>query len=842
MRTRPDRTIVAALLAAAVAVAAVLGAAGGHASKPSHSTDSVSWRGLVGGDRPQVALGERMIVVLRAPSLADRLRSAGGRASDAQERLWSREALAAQQRMLLGLVTKGVFITPQIRYTHVINGFSAVLDPSAVSFLERNPQVVGVYRVRSAFPASESTSALRTAARSAGIDRIGGVPLGLDGQGVEIALLDTGVDFQAPYLHGHVLAGIDVAGGRNDARPQSSPTGARESHGTQMAGILVGVGRDGLSGVAPEATVLPIRVGGWQRDASGRWALYSRSDQILAGLERAVDPDGDGDAHDAARVALISLTEPFAAFGDDPLSRAARGAADLDTLVVAPAGNDGRAGPAFGSLSGPGGAPAALTVAAADLRSRVVEARVLVRKGLRVLLDRKVPLLGSVAPTRAMSMPLVSASGSPTTRRLFDRGGMSTVAGRAVLVEAGSSPSTPAAEAARAGAAVVLVADDGLPAGGFGLEEAFGIPVLGVPASLLGAAWSAGKGSLELSVTTARATTNDQAMKVAGFSSWGLSYGGHPKPEVAGPGVAVVTVDPGAAEDGSSRFVAVNGSSAAAAVVAGQAAALVEARPSLDAWGLKSALVGTANPLTGQPVAAQGSGLVDLGRAASVEVVAAPSTLAFGRVTQTPWAGLRTFVLRNVSTRPLRLYLGDDGASHPGLAIELEPARASLAPGETIEVGVHARLVGPISRSVLGGAVTVAPLEGTRLAIPWTVVLGPVPTGLIGTVQLSSTRFKPSDVTPAVLVAQLGEVEQLSGGPSFEPLLHLDIQLRTRRGRNLGLLTRLRDVLPGRYAFGVTGRGPNGKALHSGRYALRLVAFPSAGGKPVVRSVLFALK
>ena len=137
-----------------------------------------------------------------------------------------------------------------------------------------------------------------------------------------------------------------------------------------MAGIVVGAGRSGISGVAPGATVLPIRVGGWQQDASGRFALFARTDQILAGLDRAVDPDGNGDAHDAARIALVPLAEPFGAFEDGPLARAAAGAAALDTLVVTPAGNDGPAGPAFGSLSGPGGAPAALTVAAADLRRR----------------------------------------------------------------------------------------------------------------------------------------------------------------------------------------------------------------------------------------------------------------------------------------------------------------------------------------------------------------------------------------------------------------------------------------------------------------------------------------
>ena len=48
----------------------------------------------------------------------------------------------------------------------------------------------------------------------------------------------------------------------------------------------------------------------------------------------------------------------------------------------------------------------------------------------------------------------------------------------------------------------------------------------------------------------------------------------------------------------------------------------------------------------------------------------------------------------------------------------------------------------------------------------------------------------------------------------------------------LGLLARLRDVLPGQYAFGLTGRGPDGLRLEPGPYRLRLVARPAAGGPP----------
>src|SRR6185503_3292475 len=220
---------------------------------------------------------------------------------------------------------------------------------------------------------------------------------------VSIALLDTGVDRAHPFLRGRVSTGIDVVGGDPDASaaPQPDEPAQLERHGTELAGLLVGSGGPGaLAGVAPGATLLPIRVAGWQRDASARWAVYGRTDQILAGLERAVDPNGDGDAHDAARIALAGVAEPFAGFADGPLALAAAGALRLDTLVVAPAGNDGPAGPPFGSLSGPGGAPAALTVGAADLRTGVPSARVLLRAGLDVQFDRTLPLAGAALPHR----------------------------------------------------------------------------------------------------------------------------------------------------------------------------------------------------------------------------------------------------------------------------------------------------------------------------------------------------------------------------------------------------------------------------------------------------------
>jgi len=162
----------------------------------------------------------------------------------------------------------------------------------------------------------------------------------------------------------------------------------------------------------------------------------------VAGLERAVDPNADGVALDAARVALVGVAEPFAAFEDSPSARAVAGALRLDTLVVTPAGNDGVAGPGYGSISGPGGSRAALTVGAADMRESSVSVHVVIRTGLGVSFDRRVPLVGAVAPHGDLFMRL----GAPRLERedvanadrislrlsdFFDERGFSYVAGRA---------------------------------------------------------------------------------------------------------------------------------------------------------------------------------------------------------------------------------------------------------------------------------------------------------------------------------------------------------------------------------------------------------------------------
>jgi len=846
---RPGEPLNALVLAAlAVAVAAVLIAAGGGHRQPA-PTGQPSWQGLAGAQRPRVAVGQRVIVVLKAPSLADRVGNAGGLATSEDERRWTESALAAQRLLVARLRVEGVVVQPEFSYTHTFNGFSAAFDPRGIALLERAPEVAGVYPVRAAYPATIDLGAqFGEQPQIALSDR--------DGRGVSIALLDTGVDRAHPFLRGRVTNGIDIVGGDPGAAaaPQPDAPAELESHGTEMAGLLVGSGGPGaLAGVAPGATLLPIRVAGWQRDATAQWAVYARTDQVLAGIERAVDPNGDGDAHDAARIALVGVAEPFGGFADGPLALAAAGAMRLDTLVVAPAGNDGPVGPGYGSIAGPGGAPAALTVGALDLRQRYGEARVVLRDGLQVDFDGTRPLASAVMPSKPLNIGIGAPraqttapafySGAIPLLDFFDQKGISLVAGRAALLPAGPDPNGSLVNAAHAGAVAALFYGADLPAGGISLDESGPIPAVSISADVALRVLARLRHGIAgtVSLGAVRATSNAGEGHVAQFSSSGLAYDGRVKPDLVAPGVALETAEPGTSADGSARYGTVNGTSVAAALVAGGAALLAQARPYLDAEALKGLLVGAARPLAGDAVTAQGAGLIDVGGATATEFAASPTSLAFGRAGGSKWRGEQVIAIRNVSYRRVILTFGVD-VTRDGAApvqFEVRPLQVSLPAGQTVHVHVRARLSAQLQGTAPAEGLFVAtPASGAAVHVPWTILFGQRAEPGLTAVRLSMRAFHPSDAAPVLLSFVAGSVAE--GG--VQPLTRLDLELWSPDGGRIGLLARLRDVLPGRYSFGVTGRDPTGQVLPSGNYQLRLLAYGTEPGPPTVKTLPFTIK
>ncbi len=819
--------------ALATALAATVVARGRDASvKP----EAVSWRGLVGEPRAATPAGQRMIVLLDAPSVAQRLAQARY-ATEAQERSWTSQALAAQQQVLTKLALLGVSVRPDFSYARVIDGFAATLDPRAVALLGTMKEVAGIFPVRAAYPASISETLLASKAFGASSGHRADAELpGFDGRGVTIALLDTGVDEAHPYLRGKVLPGIDIVGGGDDATARSNPQDPSqiERHGTELAGILVGAGGPaGLHGVAPGANILPIRVAGWQPATDGHELVYGRTDQLIAGLDRAVDPNGDGDAHDAVRVALLGVAEPYAAFTDGPEALAVQGALDLNTVVVTPAGNDGSAGPSFGSVAGPAGAPGALAVGATDSRTALPRVRVVLRLGLDVILDSRLPLLGSAAPRHSLTLRVATPR---ATRGLagsnsvdyFSAKGYSLVAGRAVVVPVGDDPQSAAIAASRAGAAAVVLYGGALPPGSFRVTEEETAPVVVVPTSTAVELLAAERAGIDVGIAIGASHNDGNGDRglVAGFSSQGLAFDGGIKPNVAAPGIALATAEPGAATDGSPLYGTINGTSGSAATVAGAAAVLAQMRPALDGPSLQSLLVGYAQRGGASPLAA-GAGIFRLGASAVGEVAAQPTTLGFGIWQGTHWHSTRTLVVRNVSTRRLQVSISAVASGESeALKFTVVPNHVMLRVGRAVQVRITVRAPVAPDAQLVTGVVQVAASGSETLHVPWALDFARVPDTLLGRVALDRSSFPPSDTSPAILSVQAGSLVR-DHGLQIQPVSRLDVLLYSASGRYLGVMARLRDLLPGSYSFGITGRGPTSARLPAGSYELRLAAWPT---------------
>jgi len=362
-----------------------------------------------------------------------------------------------------------------------------------------------------------------------------------------------------------------------------------------------------------------------------------------------------------------------------------------------------------------------------------------------------------------------------------------------------------------------------------GIGASLGVPVVPVPRSVAGAAIASVGRSEPVSVAIGRAravaTGGDH---VAPFSSSGLAFDGSVKPDIVAPGVALSTVDPGG------EPAAADGTSAAAATVAGAAALLAQARPSLGADALASLLVGSADALPADAVTAQGAGVVDVGAAAASEVAASPSTLAFGSSTGPGWRVRAAFTLTNLSTRALRMSLAIDTQAQGAAAVDfsLSPSHVLLPPGQTALVHVGAVTASPaVGSQPAGGAVVVDVDGGGTVRIPWAIAFAPPPSSLIRGVTL-----RRSGPRTGVVVLDAGSVAN-----GIRPVKRLDVVL-VRDGKPIGMLARMRDLLPGRYRIGLTGFGPAGRPLSAGAYVVELLAYPVDGGAPSTGKVGFSVR
>jgi subtilisin family serine protease len=170
------------------------------------------------------------------------------------------------------------------------------------------------------------------------------------GQGIKIAVIDTGVNPSTSSLKGQVLKGTDVAEAKGDETDDYS------GHGTTMAELIAGTGAGGgLKGLAPGAKVIPFRVSdtGLQNNQSAN--AFDMEEAIKA----AVDSE--------AQIISISMRSEF-------YSSAARDAVQdaqfKGKLLFAGVGDSAEEGnkPQY-----PASYPEAIAVAATDRVGRVAD-------------------------------------------------------------------------------------------------------------------------------------------------------------------------------------------------------------------------------------------------------------------------------------------------------------------------------------------------------------------------------------------------------------------------------------------------------------------------------------
>jgi subtilisin len=164
------------------------------------------------------------------------------------------------------------------------------------------------------------------------------------GAGVKVAVIDTGIDCTHPDLR------CDFSAGMNILAPGSDPMDDNE-HGTHVSGTIAGRGNGakGVLGVAPKATLIPVKV----LDADGSGSLSD----IVKGISWAASAGVD--------VINMSLGGPT---GSTALQRAVQKALSAGVVVVCAAGNSG---PNPDTVGFPGGYAGVIAVAASDNKDNV---------------------------------------------------------------------------------------------------------------------------------------------------------------------------------------------------------------------------------------------------------------------------------------------------------------------------------------------------------------------------------------------------------------------------------------------------------------------------------------
>jgi serine protease AprX len=317
-----------------------------------------------------------MLLVLTGILITDRAQAQGNRANvqqnlrkigDDLQRIKSRAGTSALVNVVFSLnakpsgqlksllVRQGVRIRSNYRY---FNNLVAITIPAGlIDQLSAFPEVSYVAFDRPYQTLGHVTSTTGTdSARQQTVSTA--LPNGVDGTGIGIAILDSGVDpnhtaFKNKNGVSRIVANVDFTGeNRTD-----DPFG----HGTHVASTAAGNGQvanGAYIGIAPNANIINLRVLNSQGIGS--------TSALLAALDWLMVNRGTYNI----RVINMSLGGmAIDSYKNDPVCIAVRRLVDVGIVAVAAAGNNGKNGQGqkiYGSIHSPGNEPSAITVGATN--------------------------------------------------------------------------------------------------------------------------------------------------------------------------------------------------------------------------------------------------------------------------------------------------------------------------------------------------------------------------------------------------------------------------------------------------------------------------------------------
>jgi subtilisin family serine protease len=554
-----------------------------------------------------------------------------------------------------------------------------------------------------------------------------GEAFGLRGAGVDVALIDAGVDYLHPAFGGSALPeddrandpttlddlplpagllGTDLAGADGDSPdpdpfPDASPEALADPlspvhHGTALASVV--------RAIAPDARLFAYKI-------LARDAPTARLDTLLSALELAVDPNDDGAFDDAPDILLLAWAGLDEALGPAPsaLALALDALHDRGVLVVTPAGNRG---PAPAGIASPCAVDSTLCVAATYPPGLAMP----------VLEVTSPPYLEGPSAVRP-SPPGLGLGLLPQTRRigrLVDAGDacgdvsrLPNLRQEIALFIGGDCDHGPAIEAAveAQAEAVLLIA----PPHTLDLWQPRGRSNAEMPVALiaheLGRDFREGLAQafpIEVELRGRPEPIEGIAYVLTAFSARGPSRLEGPGPDLAAPGYGIEAALAGP----GSRTASLSGTSLAAAHAAGVLALLAEhtdAEPAdLSALAVQSALPvqAPARPFTAisevaplrSPLTRGGAGLISLARAikqADAHILAfGPATspqLALGLIFASKADGISApLTLVNRGEAPVTLdseiIFRDSQDLTRGVSLGLSPTQVTIPAGGSAEV------------------------------------------------------------------------------------------------------------------------------------------------------------